>query len=72
MSLEYIKIFSGTEIQVINIRDALEKVIIIPIIKDRFESARLAGFGSFLTDQEVWVHPDEEKQAKEVLQSLFL
>jgi hypothetical protein len=49
----------------------LDEVSIVPVIKDRAESARLAGFGSFSSDQEVWVHPNEEKQAKEVLQSIF-
>jgi hypothetical protein len=72
MSPKYINIFFGSPVQVLNIYDALQEASIIPIIKDRAESARLAGFGSFSTDQEVWVHPEEEKRAKEILESLSL
>lgn len=71
MSPKYVKIFFGPPVQVINLCNALDEVSIVPVVKDRAESARLAGFGSFSSDQEVWVHPDEEKQAKEVLESIF-
>lgn len=53
MSLKYIKIFLGPPVQVINLCNTLEEVSIVPVIKDRAESARLAGFGSFSSDQEV-------------------
>ena len=72
MSPKYIRLYLGPVVQVINICDALEQASIVPVIKDCAESARLAGFGSFSTDQEVWIHPDEEKQAKEILESLSL
>ena len=72
MSPKYIRLYLGPVVQVINICDALEQASIVPVIKDSAESARLAGFGSFSTDQEVWIHPDEEKQAKEILESLSL
>ena len=68
---KYVKIFFGPAVHVINLCNALDQVSIVPVIKDRAESARLAGFGSFSSDQEVWVHPDEEKQAKEVLESIL-
>lgn len=71
MSPKYVKIFFGPAVQVINLCNALDKVSIVPVVKDRTESARLAGFGSFSSDQEVWVHPDEEKLAKEVLESIL-
>lgn len=71
MSPKYVKIFFGPAVQVINLCNALDEVSIVPVVKDRTESARLAGFGSFSTDQEVWVHPDEEKLAKEVLESIL-
>jgi len=72
MSPKYIRLYLGPVVQVINICEALEQASIVPVIKDRAESARLAGFGSFSTHQEVWIHPDEEKQAKEILESLSL
>ena len=71
MSPKDVKRFGGHAVQVINLCNALDEVSIVPVVKDRAESARLAGFGSFSSDQEVWVHPDEEKLAKEVLESIL-
>ena len=48
MSPKYVKIFFGPAVQVINLCNALDEVSIVPVIKDRAESARLAGFGCFL------------------------
>jgi hypothetical protein len=66
----YIKLFVGPQMQILKICSALSEVKIIPVVKDRAESARLAGFGSFSTDQEVWVHPDEKEKAEEILKAL--
>lgn len=59
MSPTYVKIFSGSPITVIALKDALNRADIIPIVKDNAESARLAGFGVPSNIQEVFVHPDE-------------
>jgi len=66
----YIKLFVGPQMQVLKILSALSEVKIIPVIKDSAESARLAGFGSFSRDQEIWVHPDEKEKAEEILKVL--
>ena len=66
----YIKLFVGPQMQVLKILSALSEVKIIPVIKDRAESARLAGFGSLSRDQEIWVHPDEKEKAEEILKVL--
>ena len=66
----YIKLFVGPQMQVLKISSALSEVKIIPVIKDCAESARLAGFGSFSRDQEIWVHPDEKEKAEEILKVL--
>jgi len=66
----YKKIYVGSQVNVINLSDALKNAKIIPVIKDRAESARLAGFGSFSSDQEVWVHPDEFDTAQQILKNL--
>ena len=66
----YKKLYVGSQINVINLTDALKEGKIIPVIKDRAESARLAGFGSFSRDQEVWVHPDEFDIAQQILKTL--
>ena len=66
----YKRIYVGPQVNVINLIDALKIVKIIPVIKDHSESARLAGFGSFSRDQEVWVHPDEFDAAQQILKNL--
>ena len=66
----YIKLFVGPQMQVLKISSALSEVKIIPVIKDRAESALLAGFGYFSRDQEIWVHPDEKEKAEEILKVL--
>lgn len=66
----YIKLFVGPQMQVLKISSALSEVKIFPVIKDRAESALLAGFGSFSRDQEIWVHPDEKEKAEEILKVL--
>ncbi len=58
------KIYSGSSIIVMSIKNCLNDVNIIPIIKDQSESARLAGFGSSINlFQDVFVHDDEYSKA---------
>lgn len=64
MSQTYKKLFYGTAIDVAKLCGVLDTLSIIPVIKDQAESARLAGFGTLFTDQEVWVHPDEYEKAR--------
>ena len=45
MQKEYLCVFSGNDIDSLNIIDSLNKINIYPIIKNESESARLAGFG---------------------------
>lgn len=66
----YQKLFVGSSIEVIQLKDLLLEKNIIPVIKDRAESGRLGGFGSLSSDQEVWVHTDEWKMAQQILDSL--
>lgn len=72
MSQAYKKLFYGTAIDVTRICSVLDTLDIVPVIKDQAESARLAGFGTINTDQEVWVHPDEFSKAREALNELEL
>ena len=66
----YQKLFVGSSIEVIQLKDLLLEKNIIPVIKDRAESGRLGGFSSLSSDQEVWVHSDEWKMAQQILDSL--
>ena len=66
----YHKIFSGELIEIIKIKSELEKVNISPILKDKNESARLAGFGSIFNGIEVFVHFDELNKSLKITSEL--
>tara|TARA_Y100000996_G_scaffold223260_1_gene175674 strand:- start:17 stop:250 length:234 start_codon:yes stop_codon:yes gene_type:complete len=66
----YCKIFSGQLIEIIKIKAELEKFNIIPIIKDKNESARLAGFGTIFNIIEVFVHNDELNKSLKIISEL--
>lgn len=54
------------------VKDALIEKNIIPIIKDRSESARLAGFGTIIPfTQEVFVHNDEKSIALKLIKMII-
>lgn len=72
MSQTYKKLFHGTAIDVAKLCSVLDTLGIIPVVKDQAESARLAGFGTLSTDKEVWVHPDEFEEAREIALELGL
>ena len=65
MSQTYKKLFHGTAIDVAKLCSVLDTLGIITVVKDQAESARLAGFGTLFTDQEIWVHLDEYERARE-------
>ena len=46
MPQNLVKVYTGSSINVLAIMNALESDNIYPLIKDRSESARLAGFGA--------------------------
>ncbi|GGW64693.1 putative signal transducing protein [Winogradskyella epiphytica] len=65
---EYTKVYYGNFILAIRIKDELERIGIVPIIKDEGESQRLAGYGSMSQGiQEIYVHNDELKKALEIV-----
>ncbi len=68
----YIKIFTGSFIEVQRIISDLKKVDIIPVVKDQTESARLAGFGGGIVPgfQEVYIHKDELDRAVEIVENI--
>ncbi len=72
MPQDFIQIFKGSPIEVMSLLHDLEKINIVPIVKNPSESARLAGFGSLTTDQTLWVHIDEKDRSLELLQSFNL
>ena len=72
MSQTYKKLFHGTAIDVAKLCSVLDTLGIIPVVKDQAESARLAGFGTLFTDQEILVHLDEFVRAREAAIELGL
>lgn len=68
---KFVKIFTGNAIEILALRNELEKQGIAPIIKDDSESARLAGFGIVAPGlQEVFVYKDELDLTIRIVESL--
>jgi len=61
---EYTKVYYGNFILVTRVKEELEHIGIIPIIKDEGESQRLAGYASMNQGfQDLYVHNDELEKA---------
>jgi len=68
---EYTKVYYGNFILVTRVKDELERMGIIPIIKDESESQRLAGYASMNQGyQEVFVHNDELEKANTIVEKV--
>lgn len=68
---EYTKVYYGNFILVTRMKDELEHIGIVPIIKDEGESQRLAGYASMNQGyQEVFVHNDELDKAMPIVNRL--
>jgi hypothetical protein len=63
----YIKAYTGSAITVNRLADLLQKENITLIIKDRKESARLAGFGSTGDDVELHILESEADKARPII-----
>ena len=67
----YTKIYTGSPIMVLSIKQKLLDKNVVPIIKDFQESAKLAGFGSIYgNEQDIYVHNDELYIAKKAINDL--
>lgn len=65
---EYTRVYYGNFILVIRMKEELENIGIVPIIKDEGESQRLAGYASMNQGyQEIYVHNDELNKAMEIV-----
>lgn len=68
---EYTRVYYGNFILVIRMKEELENVGIVPIIKDEGESQRLAGYASMNQGfQEIYVHNDEVDKAMPIVNRL--
>lgn len=69
--MAYIKIYSGSSVEVQHVKQLLQEQEIEPIIKDQANSASLAGFGAVMPNfQEVYVHKDQEAQSIKTIEHL--
>lgn len=66
--MEEIKIFSGSEIEAMAFRQKLEERGVEPIVKNSFESARLAGFGNTDAAVELYVTEEDYEKIKDLLE----
>ena len=67
MEAEYVKLFTDTNIIINGLKIQLEEKNIHYIVKDKFESARLGGFGESLASVEIHVLNNDLENAKKVL-----
>ena len=70
MEQSFVHIYSGSSVTVLALKNALQADNIIPVIKDESESARMAGFGIVHDQKQVFVHTDELKKAKKIMDAL--
>lgn len=65
---DYTKVYQGNFILVTRVKEELEHMGIVPIIKDEGESQRLAGYGSLNQGfQEVYVNNEELDKAMAIV-----
>lgn len=62
--MEHVKIFSGSSIIINGLKSLLEDNNISSLVKNRFESARLAGFGEQMNSVELFVVDEDLEKAK--------
>ena len=73
MPQNLVKVYTGSSIAVLAIMNKLESNSIYPLIKDRSESARLAGFGATaIMEQELYVPKEAENKIREIIKNLDL
>tara|TARA_B110000211_G_C13793954_1_gene427481 strand:+ start:467 stop:697 length:231 start_codon:yes stop_codon:yes gene_type:complete len=69
MTIKHTKLFTGSNIIVRALKNLLDLEQISYIIKDRFESARLGGFGENMDSVEVHVIDADVEKAKKIIAS---
>lgn len=67
----YVKVFSGSFVEVQRIKQLLQEEGIEPIVKDNSNSALMAGFGAVMPNfQELFVRSDEELSVSSFISKL--
>lgn len=68
--MEEIKIFSGSEVEALVIKQQLEDRGVEPIVRNGFESARLAGFGNTDAAVELYITAEDFEKVKDIFEKL--
>lgn len=66
------KVFSGSEILALALKEKIEAVGVDTIIKDNIQSARLAGFGSSGSAVELFIQETDFSKANPVIEEFRL
>ncbi len=66
--MAYVKVFTGSLVAMQHIKQLMQDKNIEPIVKDRSNSAAMAGFGAVHTDFiELFVHEEEVEKAMQII-----
>lgn len=68
--MEEIKIFSGSEVEALAIKQQLEDRDVEPIVRNGYESARLAGFGNTDAAVELYITVEDFEKVKDIFEKL--
>ena len=68
--MEEIKIFSGSEVEALVIKQQLEDRGVEPIVRNGYESARLAGFGNTDAAVELYITVEDFEKVKDIFEKL--
>lgn len=66
------KVFSGSEILALALKEKIEEVGVETVMKDNIQSARLAGFGSMGSAVEVFIQETDFAKANPVIEEFRL
>jgi hypothetical protein len=65
--MNYIKLYTDTNVIILGLKNLLEAEDIPYYVKDRFEAARLGGFGEQQASVEIYVLKKDFEQAENIL-----
>ncbi len=66
--MEEIKVFSGSEIEAIPVREKLAERGVTPFVRNGYEAARLSGFGNTDAAVELYVSAEDFEKVKDLFE----
>lgn len=72
MASEFVRIYTGSEVNVQHLQNLLRDVGIESVVKNNFESGRLSGFGGgFIGQVRLFVLENQAQEAREIVKKTF-